>query len=263
MNMEKHFNLQRFTELALLALTFIFIYLIANNNLSFYINPAYTFLIVLTLLFLFVLLFLMMNKLFKKGKSSIKDILKLKYLLFLIVIIMGFIPPEKNLSEKLSKLRGFNIGNTQFYARSSNIKNKSEKPQYNENIISVDKDVDIVFYDSNFVQYLNIIHANVAQYSGKTVKIKGFISKPKNIPQKYFIISRLMIACCAADASIGGFFCNAKPEVYEEVKENGWYEITAKIFSNQISINGSIYELPIFEVISYNTTGAPENPYVY
>lgn len=64
----------------------------------------------------------------------------------------------------------------------------------------------IIVRDEQYIQTLSIVDEQLAQFSGKEVQLTGFIYKDESFAADQAVISRYVVSCCVADASVYGFW---------------------------------------------------------
>lgn len=115
-------------------------------------------------------------------------------------------------------------------------------------------DIDIV--EANYAYFAEGItfNSDVSQFVGKTVKLKGFISKDtEGVPAGYMVIGKYFITCCVSDASYGGFFIKYNPELLE----NGeWYEVIG-VFESITTNNGKVAVINVKKATPINGKNEP------
>jgi uncharacterized repeat protein (TIGR03943 family) len=93
-------------------------------------------------------------------------------------------------------------------------------------------------------------------YNGKEVDLVGFIFAPEFLPDNYFLISRFVIRCCAADATPLGLV--VKYDWNDNFAQDEWVRIQGT-FSVE-SVNGK-QEMVIIPT-SMERSEIPERPYI-
>lgn len=262
-------NFSKAIELFLLLLVFIqIIYFNITDKLKLLINPRYNgFVIFSSIILLIFISFLYINLLTnKKNHNKIADS---KYVLLFIIIVLMNMPSYSKFQNKVSELKGANIGNTTVYSDNSDKLIENEESisknlivESNSNIgkIKTISDSEIVVNSNNFISLLDKIYKEPHKFKDKSISIKGFVYKVKAIDKKYFIISRMSMICCAADASIIGIFCESKNNS-SSFKQNDWYKIEGKITVKKIKLQEK--ELPVINISKYEKIKKFDNPYVY
>jgi len=274
--MKKITDITALIKLLLLMFLFFFIYDLGNTKrLELLINPKYFLLIFLSEIILLIFLIYLFFNIF----SWKKDVLKSKssnkrnfYILIIIILLLifQFSPNIDIFFLNTAKLKRFNTS----YAKSKtnltvNNQKKNIYEKENNSEIKINKDetsennnIDFVITDNNFISLINSIHQNIDDYMDKTVRIKGFVFKIEDLDKNHFIISRMAMFCCAADASVIGLICNIKNLNFNFI-ENDWFEIEAVITEETLCLNSENRILPVLKVINYKKTDRMLNPFVY
>jgi uncharacterized repeat protein (TIGR03943 family) len=112
----------------------------------------------------------------------------------------------------------------------------------------------------DWIRTLNV-YPEPDAYMGQPVKVKGFVVHSKDLPSQYFLISRFVITCCAADAYPVGL-----PVKLSKLNKNrdaypvdSWFEVKGQMITE--SLNGK-RQLAI-EANSLEKIPEPPNPYYY
>jgi putative membrane protein len=71
----------------------------------------------------------------------------------------------------------------------------------------------------------------------------GFVYKDESFPENTILVSRLLITCCAADATLVGF--HVKVENADDFVEDEWIEVTGAVDKFKLNYYGKEYEFPI------------------
>ena len=99
------------------------------------------------------------------------------------------------------------------------------KPSKQELKFDISKQKIINVTDEYYRGILEEIQSNPVKYRGKKIIISGFVFKPDN--SQFFILSRIWMYCCAADAEIIGLPVQWKNS--SKIKEGAWIKITGNI----------------------------------
>jgi putative membrane protein len=112
----------------------------------------------------------------------------------------------------------------------------------------------IEFSDQDYGDAYTMIYSFPNEVEGKKIKLKGFIYFD---PEKKYqpVIGRFTVTCCAADATVVGFYMQTD----QEFKENQWIEATGTI---RVKKEEEL-ETPIIELESFKKIDPPKDPYVY
>jgi putative membrane protein len=93
--------------------------------------------------------------------------------------------------------------------------------------------------------------------------LTGFVYKDPSFPEDTILVSRLLINCCAADASVVGF--HARVEDENDYKDGEWISVTGTVKTIFIQIDGQVYEFPVLTGGTICRSAAPEaeDAYIY
>lgn len=109
----------------------------------------------------------------------------------------------------------------------------------------------------DWVRTLNV-YPEPDAYTGQKVKVQGFVIHPPELPQKYMLLSRFVITCCAADAYPVGLpvKLTQNRQVYQP---DTWLEVEGKMITENL---GGKRQLTI-QASSLKQIPEPQNPYNY
>ncbi|MGG4265563.1 TIGR03943 family putative permease subunit [Peribacillus simplex] len=175
------------------------------------------------------------------GESS-PSALVLKYSLFFIPILLGFILTDFTLSGEVLAKRGM----------------ASQQPQ---KVSSYDKGKHadgekITVTDDNYFEVLDDLLNNLDTIKGKEIELTGFIYREDTFTEKQMAISRLSMSCCVVDATLYGYIVNGN---VEGMKTNDWYTITGTLKKG--SYKGE--DVPVINIIGAKKIKAPKDVYLY
>ena len=122
---------------------------------------------------------------------------------------------------------------------------------------------DFYFTDKNYLDNLMLISENVDKYIGKTVSFDGVIYRDNTMSSDQFVVGRLGIWCCIADASLSGFLCTSKDS--QKYIENDWYRVEGTLdkTNSKDAYTGKYYVCPYVHVTKMQKIDKPDNEYVY
>lgn len=95
------------------------------------------------------------------------------------------------------------------------------------------------------------------------IALKGFAADVYSDDEQVFLLGRLLITCCAADAQIAGFKCRIPEGV--SISPYEWYDIEG-VLRRVKEEDGSSFDPNVFyeiEVLSITQTDEPVSPYIY
>lgn len=115
----------------------------------------------------------------------------------------------------------------------------------------------IVVNANNFLSSIGDITNNINKYQGRSIKISGFIYRNSMLKNNQFVIARMLMVCCAADASPVGLLVSCNES--EFLEERGWYTVSGVISSG--TYNGK--ETAVISAKSLRKIETPVEQYVY
>jgi uncharacterized repeat protein (TIGR03943 family) len=95
-------------------------------------------------------------------------------------------------------------------------------------------------------------------YAGQKAKVQGFVVYPKDLPEQYFLISRFVITCCAADVYPVSLPVNVGQERTKYPRDQ-WLEIEGQMITVEVSGKRILAIQPS----KLTQISAPQNPYEY
>ena len=202
------------------------------------------------------------------------------YTLFVFPVILGFLLPDNVLDSAVAANRGVKIGNTMFSTppaigdqaekreeskKESKFASQPKLDSYEE--FPVEKDFDklkeivmskekIIVRDEQYVQTLSIVDEQLDQFTGKEVQLTGFIYKDEGFSADQAVISRYVVSCCVADASVYGLLIQ-NTEI-ANLEPDTWVNVSGVLDS--VDFNGRM--MPVITNPVFKKVEQPENPYV-
>ncbi|GAB6169360.1 TIGR03943 family protein [Clostridium carnis] len=237
----KRFNLEElFKFLILLGFTFYFYYLLITNKLNLFVSPRIIKYTIFTSILFSILSIYQFTKIFTIKRRNTKNF---EYILMCLTLIIGFYAVQAALTSNISDNKDLNNN----FAVSYN-KNSSTNKQQVENLDT------IIFTDENYLKTLaNISGENREKYKEQKVVIDGFIYKHDTLKKDEFVISRLMMSCCAADSQIVGLI--SKYSEASTLRKDDWFRVEGTLDFEDNN--------PILLVNKLTSISKPENFYVY
>ncbi|WP_028778909.1 TIGR03943 family putative permease subunit [Shimazuella kribbensis] len=115
----------------------------------------------------------------------------------------------------------------------------------------------IILTKENFIDVTNVLAMYPEDFKGKKVRMVGFVYREEGFEENQFVIARLSMACCVADAGVVGFFVETKrPKVFQK---DQWYQIDGT-FEMKKRETG---EVPGLKIEQYKRVPALKDSYVY
>jgi uncharacterized repeat protein (TIGR03943 family) len=162
--------------------------------------------------------------------------------LLLIVALMGFAIVPQPFASDTAIHRGVNdsLTATRSVPQSFRASNRSEERSLIE-----------------WVRTLNV-YPEPDAYAGQKAKVQGFVVYPRDLPEQYFLISRFVITCCAADV-----YPISLPVLVSQGRSaypsDRWLQVEGQMIT--IESNGK-RQLAI-QASKLTPIAAPRNPYEY
>ncbi|HPS58604.1 MAG TPA: TIGR03943 family protein [Spirochaetota bacterium] len=285
-----------YREFIILSLLFISIEkIISGRQLAGYINPdyhifVYLALFLLLIFFVFALVFASQN-----NKSESRPGM-VNYAVFMIMIIVMNLPHDNTLFyNHLSLQRDFsfadNASGKPAPVDQSDIRDKADDPLQGEqkpgdsssettgysikpeNMDNAETSFPavpgtgdlsaevLIVYPENFYSTVENIFNSPEKYLNKKLEIIGFVYKSKKLKENRYIIARLVMWCCAADAGMAGLVFNAESTGAAFTKDE-WLVLRGHIEMQRAVRNTNDAPIPVL-IIEWYKRIAPENPYIY
>ncbi|MBW4519590.1 MAG: TIGR03943 family protein [Scytolyngbya sp. HA4215-MV1] len=95
-------------------------------------------------------------------------------------------------------------------------------------------------------------------YTGQKVKVQGFVTYSQQLPEQYFLISRFVITCCAADA----YPVSLPVKLTQNrtaYKPDSWLEIEGQMITERLAGKRQL----TIQAQSLKSISEPKNPYDY
>ncbi|MEA5570877.1 TIGR03943 family putative permease subunit [Calothrix sp. UHCC 0171] len=107
----------------------------------------------------------------------------------------------------------------------------------------------------DWVRTINV-YPEPDKHAGQKVKVQGFVLYPKEMGEKYFMLSRFVITCCAADAYPIGLPVKLN-ENRDKYQPDKWFEVEGKMITDTIAGKRHL----TIEATSLKEIPQPKNPY--
>jgi putative membrane protein len=248
----KRFNINEFIWFFILTLFTLYIYfLISSGKITLFLHPkmikyaAFSFVIFgeLAVVQFFKIFTVATRVRFKKG-----------YVLFFITLIIGIFIAPGGLTSEISNKKGVTL------VSSSNIENIAEHSHSKKQVIEGDN---IIFNETNYIHYLEDLSSHIDEHVGKNIKLTGFVLKEKNLGKSEFLISRMMMNCCAADSQILGVV--GTWDKVDTLEKDDWIVVEGKVsFKEEKDKNNKVIKkYPVVIVEKLRNIETPQNPYIY
>lgn len=249
----KRFNLNEFIWFAILTMFSLYIYyLLSTGKIVLFIHPK----MVKYAAFSFVVFGqLAVFQFFKVFTVKTRKSFKSGYLMFIFALAVGVFLAPGGLNSDIGNKKGVTL------VSSGNIENIGKHTHDEEERISGDV---ITFNQKNYIHYLEDLSKNIDAHQGKVIKINGLVLKDRpDLDKDEFVVTRLLINCCAADSQVLGVIC--KWDKAETLEKDTWISIEGTVgYKLHIDKNSSVIgKYPVIKVNKLEKTKKPANPYIY
>jgi putative membrane protein len=119
------------------------------------------------------------------------------------------------------------------------------------------------YFNPSADAFSDYLHETAEDLAGKTITVYGFVYSNDSFPDNTVLVSRLMLICCAADASVVGFYVQVEAD--SNLEQNEWIRVTGTIRSMKLFYCDGYYDFPVLTEGIILRCDAPdaENAYIY
>jgi putative membrane protein len=267
--------------LILIGFTYYFYKIINTNKITLFVHPKMVKYIKFALYFFIILVVFQGRNVFTSKRTKI---LRLGYIMFLIPLALGFLLKPEGVSVNTVINKGFSLTSQ---LKINTLKHKhitledgTEVCEHSEKDINSTEVDNILLNKSlegmtqvksgvidmsnqDFTNNYEDIYGSPHNYIGRVINMKGFIYKQKDLKKDEFILSRILVSCCAADAQLAGLLCD-----YDQGKvfaEDTWVNIEGTLGEREYkdSKSGEISVIPIIKVSKIKKIDKEDNGYIY
>jgi putative membrane protein len=196
------------------------------------------------------------------------------YGLFIFPLLLGFLLPNTALAGSLVQVRGMNLGGTaisESLAPSDLVEVEGNEDPALKSLFKTDlynrdyaklgmllyqQDV-IELKDEWFIEKMQSLNTFVKNFTGKQIKIKGFVYREDGMINTQFIVGRLAMVHCIADITPYGVIVEAADA--SSYVNDSWVTMTGSIGETEYQ-GRSVMKITISKV---EPATAPAVPYVY
>lgn len=165
----------------------------------------------------------------------------LELLLLAVIVIGAFIIPPAPLSTSTALIRKGGLNDDAGLSRRTE--------QVARFIINTE--------NRHLIEWVNLFsqYPDPSQYEGQKAKLSGFVLLDEDLPEGYFMISRFVLSCCAADARPVGI--PVRSDIADELRNDQWIELKGTFITD--TLDGE--QVPVVQMSEYQEIEVPENPY--
>ncbi|MBA4493340.1 TIGR03943 family putative permease subunit [Paenactinomyces guangxiensis] len=258
--------------------------LLLSGEISLFVNPRLKWLVALSILMLIIL---GLVQLWNLKAEEMHHIGFWGYALVLLPILMFFFLPPKALDANIAAKKGVSYLTPQAIASQQKLagknqannnstqdsKDQNEQDQetatnkepefanienpYKKFVKQIKAEPVITLTEKNYADYLNTINMYPKEFSGKKIRLIGFVYRDETLKKNEFVIGRFTVTCCTADAGVVGLLTTYPGA--QHLKLDQWIEATGTVQT----IQPEGYDMPVIKLTSYKTISPPKDPYIY
>lgn len=231
----------------LLLFSLLFFYLFKTEKILLFINPQTLIYTKFAFVFLIVLLLFQLTKIYNpKNRGKIG----FSFLLLLLPVILGFTLASKGITYEAASKNGVNYRDNSSYGIKIDAK-------------ALLSEEELTFTDENYYDYISEISKTPNKFKGKRVTIEGFVYREAGFNKDEFVVSRMFMSSCAADAQVVGVFSKYS-EAYK-LKNSDYVRVIGTLdytqYQDKTAKKSSI--LPLIQVKEVVPIDNPKNEYIY
>jgi putative membrane protein len=265
----------------LVAFTCYFYMNISTGKITLFVHPKMVKYVKFAVEFFIVLAIFQGRNIFSDKKSKP---LKIGYFMFLIPLTLGILLRSGEISIDTVINKGFSLTsqlkiNTLKHKHTTltdaseqcDHDEKHDHDDYKPNVplnnalesLQLVKGGTIVMTNKDFIKNYEDIYGNSCKYVGRVINMKGFIYKQKDLKEDEFILSRILVSCCMADASLVGLLCDYKGE--RVFTEGEFISIEGILGEREYkdTKSGVAVVIPIIQVTELEKVDKLSNEYIY
>jgi len=231
-------KLENFLWTCILFLLFAVITLLnVTGKIFYFLHPRLFIYSVFASVMLFILFLFEIYKMFKAKIHHHYKVKLLPYFMFLLFILTCAVYEFDNSTQNIVKNKEANL----------TVAIMSKGEGFGEGVINVDS--------KNYLDVMEELTNNLDKYVGREIIIEGFVYRNKDFSKNQFVVARMLVTCCAADAQIVGLMVDAGLNI----KDNSWVRVRGYIkrgsYDNQ--------QIPVIEAKSIDLIKKPKEEYIY
>lgn len=281
--MKKKINLNELIWLfILLGFTYYFYMIISTDKINLYVHPKMIKYVKFAFYFFIVLTIFQGKNIFsvKKNKK-----LKIGYIMFLIPLTLGFLLKSEGLSAYNVINKGFSLTSqlkiNTLKHKHTTLDDGTEICEHNDDEESHSIDDDYVLLNEpldsvaivkgeiidmtseNFINTYENIYGNPYDYVGRIINMKGFVYNQNGLNKNEFILSRILVSCCSADAQLVGLLCDYSQG--NVLTEGTWVNVEGTLgqYEYKDSKSGETNVIPIIKIDKIEQIEVENNEYIY
>lgn len=254
----RKFNLEEFIEfIVFLGFATFLCYLLYTGKIYNFISPKMKGYMIFSFIFFTILALYKGNNIFSPQKNKFTG---RSYIILIITLVIGFVAAKDGLDIGIASNKGVNLS---AFNDIDKIKAPIKNEKDNSSLEEDNKSNTIIINEKNFYSSINEIGLNIDNYVGRKIKISGFVVLKEDYKKGEFVVARMLMACCAADAQVIGLMSIIDTE--DLPKKDSWVEVEGVMDLSQergVSTNNT-FKIPVIKVERLTKIKKPESIYVY
>lgn len=197
----------------------------------------------------------------RKGTTK-QESFKWGYLLYILPLVLFMLNPEVMSADVLAN-KAVNYG-IQSEASVSNTEPTTETPAPTAPTTpTTESSVDQNAVKDDFYNRVATVQSDLSSHMGETMILEGFVYKQESFEATEFVVGRMLITCCAADAAVIGMLCHHSDG--ETLQEDTWVRVVGTVEKTMImdEDTGTAFSMPILTVTELTNIEPYKTPYVY
>jgi uncharacterized repeat protein (TIGR03943 family) len=236
-----------FQAVLLLALFFFLGAKVISHQLSWYINPRFTALTLIGILFLGVLVYRLVPEMKGSFAPEHEDYdhtaPPVNLLIMLIPLLVGILIPARPLGSAAVSTKGPITSAPLINSKTGN----------QESLVPVEK------RDIGDWVFLFAMEDNLDPYMGQEASVIGFVYQDKQLPAGQFFVSRIVLTCCAADGI--AFTMIVDWPRAASLKPDTWVQVTGPVGKAHFADDPQA--VPLIHATTVEIVPQPDNPYLF
>jgi uncharacterized repeat protein (TIGR03943 family) len=156
-------------------------------------------------------------------------------------VILGLAVPAKPLGVAALDNREFNL-NLESSALPASLRNVADKAAEERNILDWSRTF------QKTTDYGTLV--------GETARVTGFVYKDPTYGADHFVLTRFVVSCCVADASVVGLMVRSQDP---SLQNDQWIEVTGTFVPSDVAG----WQAPVLAAESMTPVETPQQPYLY
>lgn len=121
----------------------------------------------------------------------------------------------------------------------------------------------IVVNDENFLALMEALWENTDSYIGRSLQMLGFVYEDPSLGATDFVLARLIMTCCAADAEVAGLLCRSPEKC--QLTPGQWVTASGTLAKMPYynAAMREVVEMPYLQVTEIVPAEKPAQEYIY